>query len=384
MYAPDTTARLARCLLALVFVGLLLAANSASAHRMRPAVVTITLNQNQSYDLTIVANAEALLAGIGPKHQDTDDAPNAAFYNELRELPPTALNERITAFEAEFRNGISLTFDGRASVPQLIAADVPPVGDVSIQRLTTMRFRGDVPPDARDLVWTYSTNYGSSAVRVGRAGEPVEQSAFLAPGQASAPFAIGAPLQQQSVLEISANYLTIGFTHIVPKGLDHILFVLGIFLLSVAWRPLLYQVTAFTIAHTITLGMSLYGLISLPASIVEPLIAASIIYVGVENILTPQLKPWRVIVVFAFGLLHGMGFAGVLTEIGLPEGQFVNALISFNIGVELGQLAVIAAAYFAVGIWFKGRDWYRRVVVIPGSAAIALVGAYWAAERALG
>jgi len=148
--------------------------------------------------------------------------------------------------------------------------------------------------------------------------------------------------------------------------------------------PLLIQVTAFTVAHTLTLALSVYGVVSLPSSVVEPLIAASIVYVAVENILTPNLKPWRALVVFGFGLLHGLGFAGVLVEVGLPHGQFVPALVSFNVGVELGQLAVIALAYLAVGVWGRNRAWYRPRVVIPASATVAAVGLFWTVQRVLG
>jgi len=119
---------------------------------------------------------------------------------------------------------------------------------------------------------------------------------------------------------------------------DHILFVLGIFLLSTAWRPILLQVTTFTIAHSITLGLTMYGIVSLPSSIVEPLIALSITYVAVENLWTTELKPWRLALVFMFGLLHGMGFAGVLRGLGLPRSEFLTALLTFNLGVEGGQL----------------------------------------------
>jgi hydrogenase/urease accessory protein HupE len=183
--------------------------------------------------------------------------------------------------------------------------------------------------------------------------------------------------------DVLLDYTVLGFTHILPKGLDHILFVLGIFLLSARWRPLLYQVTAFTVAHSITLALSLYGIVSLPPSVVEPLIALSIVYVAVENILVSGLRPWRVWVVFAFGLLHGLGFAGVLTELGLPEGEFVPALVAFNVGVELGQLAVILLALAAVG-WCRNRPWYRSRVVIPASLVIAATGAWWTVERVLG
>ena len=103
----------------------------------------------------------------------------------------------------------------------------------------------------------------------------------------------------------------------------------------------------------------------MPSSIVEPLIALSIVYVAVENILTDELKPWRVYVVFGFGLLHGLGFAGVLTELELPRSEYLTALITFNVGVELGQLAVISGAFLFVGLWFRNRSWYRRRIIIP-------------------
>ena len=177
------------------------------------------------------------------------------------------------------------------------------------------------------------------------------------------------------------DYLQLGFVHILPRGADHILFVLGLFLLSRQLAPLLWQVTAFTLAHSITLAMSIYGLISLPSNLVEFLIALSIVYVGVENILTPQLKPWRIAIVFGFGLLHGMGFAGVLTELGLPETEFINALVSFNIGVELGQLTVILLALAAVFWLRRNPAVYRLWVVIPGSSMIALMGLFRAWQR---
>ncbi|HHG89479.1 MAG TPA: HupE/UreJ family protein, partial [Devosia sp.] len=118
-----------------------------------------------------------------------------------------------------------------------------------------------------------------------------------------------------------------------------------------------------------------------PPAIVEPLIALSITYVCVENILTRKLTRWRPAVVFGFGLLHGLGFAGVLQEIGLAPDQFVTGLISFNIGVELGQLSIIAICFALVGIWFRNKSWYRAVVVVPASLVIGTIGAWWFIER---
>ena len=176
------------------------------------------------------------------------------------------------------------------------------------------------------------------------------------------------------------TYLGLGFTHILPKGLDHILFVLGIFLLSTRLKPIVAQVTTFTVAHTITLGLAILGVLSLPSRVVEPLIALSIVYVAVENLVTSELKPWRLALVFGFGLLHGMGFAGVLRDLGLPRSELAAGLVSFNLGVEGGQLAVIAIAFGVVG-WMSHEEWYRRRAVWPMSIAIAVIGLYWTVTR---
>jgi hydrogenase/urease accessory protein HupE len=167
----------------------------------------------------------------------------------------------------------------------------------------------------------------------------------------------------------------------VPKGLDHVLFVLGIYLLSTRARWVLWQVSAFTVAHSITLGLSMYGILAVSPRIVEPLIALSIAYVAVENIFVSELKSWRVALVFAFGLLHGMGFAGVLQELGLPRSEFVTALVTFNLGVEAGQLAVIGAAFLLIGFHWSHRAWYRTRIVVPASALIACMAVYWTIAR---
>ncbi|HMQ14684.1 MAG TPA: HupE/UreJ family protein, partial [Phycisphaerae bacterium] len=190
------------------------------------------------------------------------------------------------------------------------------------------------------------------------------------------------PPAARSGAAVAWQFLLLGFEHILPEGVDHILFVLGLYLLSPRLRPLLWQVTAFTVAHTATLALSMYGVVSLPARVVEPLIALSIVYVAVENLVTQELKWWRPMAVFGFGLLHGLGFAGVLTELAPPRSEFVAALVSFNVGVELGQLAVIGLALLLTG-WWRGREWYRGRIVKPASLAIAAVALFWTVERVI-
>jgi hypothetical protein len=361
---------------------LLLIAGTAAAHEIRPAVATLTLAPDGRYELAIVVNMEAVVASVSPQHRDTDESPNAREYNRLRALAPEALRAVIEAHVTRYLEGIDLRFDGAPVRPALAGIEVPPVGDVALSRQTTMRLGGAAPAAAKTLTFSYAERFGSCVLRV-REGERLD-AVWLKNGERSAPYVLGKGFDQRTMVDVLLEYTALGFTHIVPLGLDHILFVLGLFLLSTRMAPLLIQVTAFTVAHSVTLALSVYGVVSLPPSIVEPLIAASIVYVAVENILTPRLKPWRALVVFGFGLLHGLGFAGVLVEVGLPHGQFVPALVSFNVGVELGQLAVITAAYLAVGIWGRNKTWYRPRVVIPASATVAAVGLFWTVQRVLG
>lgn len=176
------------------------------------------------------------------------------------------------------------------------------------------------------------------------------------------------------------TYLRMGFRHILPQGLDHILFVLGLFLLGTNMKALIKQITAFTVAHSISLALATLGIFRLPGRIVEPLIAASIVLVAVENLFVKEVKPWRPLVVFLFGLVHGMGFAEVFADAGLKGQGLVTALLSFNVGVEGGQLAVVALAFLAVG-WLRRDERYRSWIVVPGSLIIAGVALVWTAQR---
>jgi hydrogenase/urease accessory protein HupE len=179
-----------------------------------------------------------------------------------------------------------------------------------------------------------------------------------------------------------AKYLRLGFKHIVPEGLDHILFVLALFFLGQTWRKLVAQTTVFTFAHATTLFLAHYGVISLPGRYVEPLIAFSISCIALENIFRPKLGPARLALVFAFGLVHGLGFASSLNEVKFPRDQLLRALLGFNLGVDFGQLFIIGLALLAVG-WFRDKPWFRLRVMVPCCVAIAAVGLFWTVQRIL-
>lgn len=190
-----------------------------------------------------------------------------------------------------------------------------------------------------------------------------------------------APLKQRHIQVSYSQFVFVGFEHILPLGLDHILFVLGLFLLSTHWKPLLGQVTAFTIAHSITLAIAMFGVFAISPRIVEPLIALSIAAVALENLYRSSVSKWRWVGVFGFGLIHGFGFASVLADkMKIPEEHFAMALLSFNVGVELGQLSVITLAFLAVG-WFQRKDWYAARIRNPACWALAAVGIYWTVQR---
>jgi len=188
---------------------------------------------------------------------------------------------------------------------------------------------------------------------------------------------------ERPVLETFGLYVKIGTGHILPGGLDHILFVLALFFSTRRLRPLLIQISAFTAAHTVTLGLVASGVFAPPASIVEPLIAATIAFVAIENIIFKDMTRWRPFVVLAFGLIHGMGFAGYFGTLGLPAGQFWSALLGFNLGVEVGQLTVILAA--ALLVWpvrrIVSEGQYRHIIVWPVCGLIGLTGLIWTVQR---
>ena len=178
------------------------------------------------------------------------------------------------------------------------------------------------------------------------------------------------------------TWIAVGFQHIVPRGLDHVLFILGLFFLVAGARPLLWQVTGFTIAHSMTLALASYGVVNVPAAIIEPLIAASIIYIAVDNLYSTQVGRLRFVLVCLFGLLHGLGFASVLRDVSLPQENFLGTLLAFNVGVELGQIAVLIAAFAVVG-WFRRHAWYAQAIAQPATVVIAGIGLYWLLHRTI-
>ena len=351
----------------------------ALAHPLSFTEVSLTLRNDGAFEANLIYDLDALALGVP---LDTDDAELAAA---LEGLPPEEFATRVARLQRLFERRVRIRFDGQ---PTPFEVSFPDYGtaratDAEIPTVLglTARLTGRIPEGASTAGFFASRAFGEVYLTIVDARRAVEVRSVLEPGARSDPFDLTGPAAPPDRLEVAALYLWLGFVHIVPEGTDHVLFVLGLFLLSARLRPLVWQVTAFTLAHAATLTLAALGVVSLAPGLVEPLIALSIAYVAIENVLTDRLTRWRPAVVFGFGLLHGLGFAGVLGELGLPERERLLALVTFNAGIELGQLAVIAAAAGSLG-WFRSKPWYRRRLAVPISAVIGVVGLSWAIERA--
>ncbi len=368
--------------------------SDAAAHEVRPAIADVTLSEDR-VALQIRLSAEALVAGIDLEGlADTNEAPEAEAYDALRALPDAEFADRLREAWGDLRQGVIVDAGGERVLLELDSLEVEPQSDLELPRDTILQLSGALPANGADVTVGWVAANGPIIVRQTGGGDDA-YAGFLDNGALSEALPRVGTVSE-SGWSVFVRYIAVGFDHIIPKGLDHILFVLGLFFLSMKMRPLITQVTVFTVAHTITLALASLQIVTVSASIVEPLIALSIVYVAVENIFARGINWWRPVIIFGFGLLHGLGFASVLGEFGLAPGRFVAGLIGFNIGVEIGQLAVIGLA--ALLLWLGVRAAHMadledaemrvrdpeimfRAVSICGSILIAIIGAYWAFER---
>jgi hypothetical protein len=387
---PKMVARLAT-LSILLFV---MAAPQAPAHEIDPAISDISVTPDR-VTVDIQLSVESILSEMDlASITETTLAPEAEIYDEYRALGPDALRAALDDFWPRMAQRIVIEVDGQRITPELIGATIPEIGDFELARTSTITIAADLPEGDAPVRFGWAALYGDLVVRQAGGGEDA-YTAFLSDGDLSEPLS-RIEIRTEGAGAVFLRYIPVGFEHIVPLGIDHILFVLGLFFFSLHLRPILFQVTSFTLAHTITLALASLGIVTIPGSVVEPLIAASIVYVGVENIRGHTNVKARTALVFVFGLLHGLGFASVLGDFGITASHFAAALVGFNIGVEFGQLAVIFVALALILIAVRLTSFsplpdeeapvrnvqvmYRAVSVV-GSVVISLIGTYWTIER---
>jgi hypothetical protein len=356
--------------------------STINSHEIKPAIVDLIIADGQaSIDFKI--NAEQILSGVdASQYQDTNDAPQAELYDQFREKNEEELKQDIQQNWNLFQDQITINgLEGSS----LNLVDLMIDQDVNPEYPRDTNLKTEAPLNQNEITIQFATELGPVVIRQFEdiSKENMIFSTYLQPGEISAELS---PLSQATMSQTIIEYIILGMEHIVPKGLDHILFIFGVFFFAVKLKPLLWQVTMFTLAHSLTLILASLKLVFIPASIIEPLIALSIGYVAFENIFQRQSKfhsrsnTIRYAVIFFFGLIHGLGFAFVLEDIGLPTGQLILSLLSFNIGVEIAQIGLVVLAYLLM-FYPSKQLWYRKAIQIPCSLVIGLIGIYWFFER---
>ena len=312
---------------------------------------------------------------------NTNEHDDGEYYKKLRKLNKSELTEIflknwdsfISLFYISLEDGTKLNNFNFSKV------DTENIDNPDVSRLSTVHFFIE-NPGMKSFTFQASTILGEIIFRQTGVQNGVTQYLFTGEKSEIVSSVAGKPIIWYDTF---LEYIPVGFTHILPKGLDHILFVLGLLFLTPKFYPLLLQISIFTLAHTITLAISSLKIITISSKIVEPLIAASIIYIAVENFFNSSLTKNRSITIFFFGLLHGLGFASVLSSFGMPSTNFVWALVGFNIGVEIGQITIIFVFYAICIYWINTKNYYTKFISMPGSAIIALIGVFWFFERTL-
>lgn len=375
----------------LVFIFML--SGSSYAHEIRPSLMDIGLapDDANSLEIRLSFTAESYLAGMDLSDlSDTNNSPVASEYDRLRALSSQEISRLMEDAFQSLSQDVSIRLDQQPLTWVLKDIRTEEIDDQEIIRETKVIFTASVPDSMplssfdkqASITVTWPENLGGLLIRQHGDGSDSNYVEFLQMGGESLGFAIG-EIYQPSILNIIQRYIHSGIIHIVPYGLDHILFVIGILAFSRSGHHLLLQISLFTVAHTLTLAAASLGWIYISPKIIEPLIALSIAYIGVENLMktSPHLTMIRGGIVFAFGLLHGLGFASVLADFGLPDAAFITALISFNIGVEIGQLIIVLPLFILFRFILIKSVQYRYVFQVPVSIIIALIGMYWAIER---
>lgn len=357
---------------------------AAAAHNLPYALVSMSFPHQDEVRLELRAHVPSMVLGTG---QDLLDAAQAERFLLLTD---EQLQHRKSAAAAALLGAMTLRADGR--LIDDIAVEFPSPAELRIDAVQTrlsprpsqpIVMQAKLPAGARTVDLAMPVELGPVVLHTAYPNG-ASTSEALTEGARSGAVRLTGPAPWRDGLEAFASYVRLGFLHILPLGLDHILFVVALVVATPRFGALLKLVTAFTVAHSVTLALGALRVLDAPPWLIEPAISASIAVVAVATMFRPEhsLSSGRILLVFGFGLLHGLGFAGVLRDAGLPRGLEGAALAGFNVGVEFGQLAIIAVALAVVG-WWRNRPYYHARIAIPLSALIAVGGIGWTFERVL-
>ncbi len=345
----------------LVVLALLGGSWSADAHPAPFSFVDISI-RNGAVDVTAVVHIWDVAHEYGIENP-----------NDL--LDQGLVDERVSRLGALLNERLTLSVDGRPvvlrdwSVPELLAE----------RQAVRVRAQGelDQAPGRLELsaeLFPYDPNHQTF---LNFYESDLTAQAILGGDDTSYEYFVGSRQGRWAVVQ---KFVPAGVHHILI-GPDHLMFLIGLLLLGGSAKQLLAVVTAFTLAHSITLSLAVLNVVTPPGRLVEPIIALSIVYVGVDNLMSRGGKDVRVWIAMIFGLIHGFGFASVLREMGLPSGALGWSLFSFNLGVEFGQLAVVLAVAVMLSAIRARSAVVGERVVVAGSIVVIAAGAFWFVER---
>ena len=293
-----------------------------------------------------------------------------------RVFDPATLGAQGGRLAALLRERLLITADGRTLVFDTWSSAEPLAERQSVRlraRSDLVRAPGVIDVSARLFPYdeahqTFLNFYDDGALTA---------QAILGADQTRYEYFVGS---HQGTFAVIQKFVPAGVHHILI-GPDHLLFLIGLLLLGGSVRRLLLVITGFTVAHSITLALAVLNVVTLPGRLVEPIIALSIVYVGVDNLMVRGGRDVRVWIALVFGLIHGFGFASVLREMGLPSGALGWSLFSFNLGVEIGQVAVAVVVASALMALRARSDVAGRRLAFAGSVVVMAAGTFWFVQR---
>ena len=368
------------CLFTFIFLNFFL---NLSAHEIKPAIVEFNKVKNQ-INIVLKFNAEAFLANIDASdYKDTINFSNSIKYSELRLLPGEILKEKVFESRDQIINSIFIKTSKKQLNLKLVEIDVLEEKNFEKIRFTKVYLKTEIKFIETPITFSTKKIFGPLIFKnFSNIDKDTDkpQSQWLKPGNQTSK--LGSLQVKNNTTNFSILGIWNGILQIILYGFDHILFILGLFFFSHKLKPLLIQVTTFTIAHSITLIFGGLGYITISPLIIEVIIAASIIWIGFENLFRKKMKVSRLGVIFTFGLIHGLGFASMFKPKGLEGTDYYLNLLSFNIGIELGQLITLLPLIILIPL-FNRLSWYRILIAMPASIIIALFGVEMFIDRIL-
>ena len=368
-------------LILVVFLNLF--SKSSISHEIKPSIADFTYDEKY-LNFKIRLNAELILSNIDASTvSNTDSSSLSEIYDKFRILSKKDLEEMFQNSWSEISSNIDIQINNETKKINLIKTEVEDIKNFEISRDTHVYFRVLLDKNSEKFTFSWIKNYGPIILRENNNKKLEDElvTEYLQAGIESSQFSFKEN-NFSKTFNSFAKFFVLGIKHIIPKGLDHILFIFGLFLFSSSLKKLISQITIFTIAHSITLIFVSLSLMRINPQIVEPIIALSIVYIGLENIFKKYIKEYlRYVVILFFGLLHGLGFALVLSDIGYKSSDLFVNLISFNLGIEVAQISIVLVLYLLVALNFATNKNYRIFFQVPSSILISSIGLYWFFER---